>query len=104
MSLFNFSFIFGHGNKVAQEASISESSKKLQQTLSVQLGELQKSSPYSIQAIEVNNKNIQSQDYLIDRSDVVKRICTLLDETGCVILNGDILIGKTCLAVKYVTK
>ncbi len=98
MPLFNVSCIFGHGNTVAQEASISDSSKKLQQTLSEQLGELQKSSPYSIQAIEVNNINFQTQGFLIDRGDVIKKICTLLDETGCVILNGDILIGKTCLA------
>lgn len=98
MSLFNFSFIFGHGNKVAQEVSKIESSDKMQQALSVQLGELQKSSPYYIQTIEVNNKNIQPQDNLIDRSAVITKICTELDEKGCVILNGDILVGKTCIA------
>lgn len=98
MSLFNFSFIFGHGNKVAQEVSKIESSDKMQQALSVQLGELQKSSPYHIQTIEVNNKNIQPQDNHIDRSAVITKICTELDEKGCVILNGDILVGKTCIA------
>lgn len=98
MSLFNFSFIFGHGNKVAQEVSNTESSEKIQQALSMQLGELQKNSPYSIHAIELNNINIQPQESLIDRCELVTKICTLLDENGCVILNGDILIGKTCIA------
>lgn len=98
MSFINFSLIFGHGNKVAQDVSQSEPSEKMQQALSVQLEELQKNSPYSIQAIEVNNTNIQSQESLIDRSGVITEICTLLDENGCVILNGDILVGKTCLA------
>ena len=98
MGLFNFNFIKGNNNKVAQDGSAIESSERMLQSLSAQLGELQKSSPFSIQAIDVNNTNIQSQEDLINRPSIIADIIAKLEEHRCVILNGDILIGKTCLA------
>lgn len=95
---FNFNFIKGNNNKVAQDGSAIESSEGMLQSLSAQLEELQKSSPYSIQAIDVNNSNIQSQEGLINRPSIIADIIAKLEEHRCVILNGDILIGKSCLA------
>lgn len=98
-SLFNFniSWIWGANNKVAQASSNIEPSDKLLQALTSKLSEFQNGSPYSIDAIEVNASNIQPQDGLIKRDTLASEICALLDEHRCVILIGDILIGKTSL-------
>lgn len=101
-SLFNFKFNFinikGDGNTVSQDVANTEPSGKLLQSLTTQLSELQKSSPYQINAIEVNKSNIHLQEDLIKRDTLIAEICNKLNENKCVILNGDILIGKTCLA------
>lgn len=95
---FNFSWIRGANNKVTQASSNIEPSDKLLQTLTSKLSELQNGSPYSINAIEVNDSNIQLEDGLIKRDTLVSEICASLEEHRCLILNGDILIGKTILA------
>ena len=95
---FNFSWIWGANNKVTQDSSNVEPSDKLLQTLTSKLSELQNGSPYSINAIEVNDSNIQLEDGLIKRDTLVSEICASLEEHRCLILNGDILIGKTILA------
>lgn len=94
----NISLIKGNSNSVTQDSSAIERSEKLQQSLIVKLGELQKSSPYSISAIEVNDTNINTQEEPIKRESLISKIGELLDEHKCVILNGDLLIGKTYLA------
>ena len=95
---FNFSCIWGANNKVTQASSNIEPSDKLLQTLTSKLSELQDGSPYSINTIEVNDSNIQLEDGLIKRDTLVSEICASLEEHRCLILNGDILIGKTILA------
>lgn len=95
---FNFSWIWGANNKVTQASSNIEPSDKLLQTLTSKLSEFQNGSPYSIEAIEVNDSNIQPQDGFIKRDKLILEISALLDEQKCLILNGDILIGKTILA------
>ena len=98
MAFINITSIFGWGNKVAQESTVMEPSDKLQQSLTAQLGELQKGSPYTINAIELTDSNIYPQEDLIKRDSLISEICSKLDEHKCLILVGDILIGKTCLA------
>ena len=95
---FNFSWIWGANNKVTQASSNIEPSDKLLQTLTSKLSELQNGSPYSINAIEVNDSIIQLEDGLIKRDTLVSEICASLEEHRCLILNGDILIAKTILA------
>lgn len=95
---FNFNFIKGNNNKVAQDGSKIEPSEKLLESLNSRLDELQKNSPYPIHAIEVNDNSYKYQEDLIKRDSVVSEICYLLDKHKCVILTGDILIGKTSLA------
>ena len=94
----NLSWIWGANNKVNQASPDIEEITKLLSPLYSELSEHQNGLPYPIDAIELNDSNIQPEDGLVNRDTLIAKLCDSLEEHKCLILNGDILIGKTILA------
>lgn len=71
---------------------------KFLEKINAQVASLEWKSPYSLPVVTVNNENIVLPEGFIKRELLIDDICKKLDENRCVILIGDILVGKTCLA------
>lgn len=71
---------------------------KLLQKISANTKLLKFNSPYSIPPIVLKGSNNILQEGLIRRDELVADICKKLQQCGCVIIHGDILVGKSCVA------
>lgn len=70
---------------------------KLLEKINAQVTSLVWNSPYSLPVIIVNKESLLPEGY-IQRDYIVDDICRKLEESKTVILLGDILLGKTCVA------
>lgn len=71
---------------------------RLLQKIDANIEKLNFTSPYRIPPIVLNGSNAIQQDGFIRRDELVTDICGKLQQHGCVILYGDILIGKSYVA------
>ena len=85
-------------NELRNIADKIEGQRKLLEKISTQITNIEKASLYTIPAIAVNRENIVLPEGFIKRNSIVDDICENLDKASCVVLVGDILVGKTCLA------